>query len=334
MDTQRRTKIVATLGPATDDPSVIAGMVAGRARCGAHQFLARHARIAAPPRRDGARGRARRPAATSACWPIWPDPRSASRVFARARCSWPRAPRSRSIRRSIPRPAPQTRSAAPTRTCPPTCTPGDTLLLSDGQIVLEVEKVVGTRIACVVRSGGELSNRKGVNRQGGGISAPALTEKDLDDIRLAAELGIDYLAVSFARDADDIRRAQSELRKLARRGARGRQDRAARGARQSRRHPVGDRRGHGGARRSRRRDGLCRAHRTAEDHHPPVAGAQSRGDHGHADDGIDDPESDSDARRGQRRRQRGARRHRCGDAVGRDRGRQVSRSRPCRRWPM
>jgi pyruvate kinase len=79
--------------------------------------------------------------------------------------------------------------------------------------VIEVEKVIGTRISGVVRSGGELSNRKGVNRQGGGISAPALTEKDLEDIRLAAEIGIDYLAVSFARDADDIRRAQSELRK-------------------------------------------------------------------------------------------------------------------------
>jgi pyruvate kinase len=76
-----------------------------------------------------------------------------------------------------------------------------------------VEKVQGTRISGVVRSGGELSNRKGVNRQGGGISAPAVTEKDLEDIRLAAEIGIDYLAVSFARDADDIRRAQSELRK-------------------------------------------------------------------------------------------------------------------------
>ena len=98
---------------------------------------------------------------------------------------------------------------------------GDTLLLADGQIVIEVEKVIGTRISGVVRSGGELSNRKGVNRQGGGISAPALTEKDLEDIRLAAEIGIDYLAVSFARDADDIRRAQSELRKLARRGTRG-----------------------------------------------------------------------------------------------------------------
>ena len=68
---------------------------------------------------------------------------------------------------------------------------GDTLLLDDGQIVLEVERVVGTRIECVVRVGGELSNRKGLNRQGGGLSAPALTDKDLEDIQLAAEIGVD-----------------------------------------------------------------------------------------------------------------------------------------------
>jgi pyruvate kinase len=90
---------------------------------------------------------------------------------------------------------------------------GDVLLLNDGQIVLGVDKVQGSRIQCTVRVGGELSNRKGLNRQGGGISAPALTEKDLEDIRIAAELGVDYLAVSFCRDADDIRRAQSEMRK-------------------------------------------------------------------------------------------------------------------------
>src|SRR5262249_51182434 len=68
-----------------------------------------------------------------------------------------------------------------------------------------------TRIECVVRVGGELSNRKGLNRQGGGLSAPALTERDLADIQFAVELGIDYLAVSFARDADDMRRAQQAL---------------------------------------------------------------------------------------------------------------------------
>jgi pyruvate kinase len=86
------------------------------------------------------------------------------------------------------------------------------LLLADGQIVLDVEKVEGTRIDCCVRAGGELSDRKGLNRQGGGISAPALSEKDRDDIRFAAEHRVDYVAVSFARDAADVQLARSLLR--------------------------------------------------------------------------------------------------------------------------
>jgi pyruvate kinase len=90
---------------------------------------------------------------------------------------------------------------------------GDVLLLADGYIVLEVLSVVGTRIECVTRAGGELSNRKGLNKQGGGLSASALTEKDFEYIQLAAEMGVDYLAVSFPRDATDIRRAAAELRK-------------------------------------------------------------------------------------------------------------------------
>ena len=65
---------------------------------------------------------------------------------------------------------------------------GDTLLLADGYIVLEVTAVKGTRIETITRAGGELSNRKGLNKQGGGLSAPALTEKDLEYIQLAAEM--------------------------------------------------------------------------------------------------------------------------------------------------
>jgi len=90
---------------------------------------------------------------------------------------------------------------------------GDTLLLADGYIVLEVTSVKGTRIETITRAGGELSNRKGLNKQGGGLSAPALTEKDLEYIQLAAEMRVDFLAVSFARDAADIRRAKAELAK-------------------------------------------------------------------------------------------------------------------------
>jgi pyruvate kinase len=89
---------------------------------------------------------------------------------------------------------------------------GDTLLLNDGQIVLDVTAVAGTRIETRVRVGGTLSDRKGLNRQGGGISAPALSDRDREDIVFAAEEGIDYVAVSFAREAADIEEARTLLR--------------------------------------------------------------------------------------------------------------------------
>jgi len=89
---------------------------------------------------------------------------------------------------------------------------GDTLLLNDGLIVLEVTAVNGTRIDTKVIAGGELSNRKGVNRKGGGISAPALTDKDFEDIRFASAQGLDYLALSFVRDAADINKARELLK--------------------------------------------------------------------------------------------------------------------------
>ena len=88
---------------------------------------------------------------------------------------------------------------------------GDVLLLDDGQIALSVESVSGTRINCIVKIGGTLSDKKGINRQGGGMSAPALTEKDLEDLRRAAEEEIDWIAVSFVRDQDDINRARQVL---------------------------------------------------------------------------------------------------------------------------
>lgn len=85
---------------------------------------------------------------------------------------------------------------------------GDTLLLDDGRIVFWVENVEGAEVHCKVVVGGALSDRKGINLQGGGLSAPALTEKDRNDIKLAAELKADYLAVSFPRTAEDVNEAR------------------------------------------------------------------------------------------------------------------------------
>lgn len=85
---------------------------------------------------------------------------------------------------------------------------GDVLLLNDGLISLRVIAVKGTAVTCEVGNAGVLSNSKGLNRQGGGLSAAALTEKDYRDIVLAAELDVDYLAVSFPRDAADVQEAR------------------------------------------------------------------------------------------------------------------------------
>ncbi len=84
------------------------------------------------------------------------------------------------------------------------CRVGDELLLDDGRIVLRVTAVEDGQVRTQVEEGGELSDRKGVNRRGGGLSAPTLTDKDRADIRVAAELGVEFVAVSFVRQGSDI----------------------------------------------------------------------------------------------------------------------------------
>jgi pyruvate kinase len=81
---------------------------------------------------------------------------------------------------------------------------GDTLLLNDGRMTMRVDQVTDRSIACTVTMGGVLSDRKGINRQGGGLSAPALTAKDMEDIKTAVAFSADFLAVSFPKVASDI----------------------------------------------------------------------------------------------------------------------------------
>ncbi|HYF18687.1 MAG TPA: pyruvate kinase, partial [Ramlibacter sp.] len=85
---------------------------------------------------------------------------------------------------------------------------GDTLLLNDGLIVLMVDAVRGEQVHTTVKLGGELSNNKGINKQGGGLSAPALTAKDMEDIRTAMSFQADYVAVSFPKTATDMEMAR------------------------------------------------------------------------------------------------------------------------------
>jgi pyruvate kinase len=212
MDTLRRTKIVATLGPATDNPEVVAGMIAAGldvARVNFSHGTRDSQRKRIELLRSGARAAGRHIGILADL----AGPKIRIESFREGKVQLAEGAPFALDTALDPDAGTIEEVGCAYKELPSDVHSGDTLLLNDGQIALEVEKVAGSRISTVVRTGGELSNRKGVNRQGGGISAPALTEKDLQDIQLIAELGIDYLAVSFARDADDIRRAQSELRR-------------------------------------------------------------------------------------------------------------------------
>jgi len=86
---------------------------------------------------------------------------------------------------------------------------GDVLLLDDGRVQLKVTAIEGSRVITEVIIGGPLSNNKGINKQGGGLTADALTDKDKADILTAAEIGVEYLAVSFPRNGDEMRYARN-----------------------------------------------------------------------------------------------------------------------------
>jgi len=90
--------------------------------------------------------------------------------------------------------------------------PNDVLLLDDGKIVLDAKQVIGNRIITIVRHGGVLSNNKGINKQGGGLTAPPLTSKDIEDINTAVEMRADYLAVSFPKSGADMYMARELMR--------------------------------------------------------------------------------------------------------------------------
>lgn len=215
---QRRTKIVTTLGPSTDDPQVLEAMI----RAGAdvvrvnfsHGRGEDHARRIAMVREAEARA--------GRFIGILGDlsgPKIRIERFAQGPVTLVEgAPFALDVSLD-PGAGSETAVGVAYKDLPRDVKGGDVLLLNDGQLVLDVERVVGPRIHTRVRIGGELSNQKGINRQGGGLSAGALTDKDREDIKAAAGFGIDYVAVSFARDAADIREARTLL---ARAGGEGR----------------------------------------------------------------------------------------------------------------
>ena len=203
------------------------------------------------------------------------------------------------------------------------------LLLDDGLIRLDVrDGAKAPRIVTRVELGGVLSNNKGINRQGGGLTAPALTAKDMDDMKTAAKIKADYLAVSFPKSKADMYMARELLRAAGGQAFLIAKIERAEAITALEEIIEASRRHHGRARRPGGRSGQRHGAGAAEADDPARARAQQAHHHRDADDGVDDLEPGADARRGLRRRQRGARRHRRGHALGRDRRRAVSRSRP------
>jgi pyruvate kinase len=203
--------------------------------------------------------------------------------------------------------------------------PGDTLLLDDGLIALLVENIRGTEIHARVSIGGQLSDRKGINRMGGGLSVGALTDKDREDIVLAAELGADFLAVSFPSTAEDM----NEARRLARAAGCG----AALVAKIERAEAIQNL-----AEIIEASDVvmIARGDLGVEIGDAELPGLQKKivrealarnraGDHRNPDDAKHGGVADSDARRGAGRGQCGHRWHGCGDAVAGNRVRSPSR---------
>jgi pyruvate kinase len=207
----RRTKIVATLGPATDDLEVLTQMM--RSGLDVVRLNASHGTVEDRRRRlSEVREAARR---ADRCVGVLLDlsgPKIRIECFRDGRVQLSEGAPFTLDTALDPRAGSAAAVGVAYKNLPRDVAPGDTLLLNDGQIVLDVERVGATAIDTRVRVGGELSDRKGLNRQGGGISAPALSERDRDDIRFAAEEGVDYVAVSFAREAADIEEARGLLR--------------------------------------------------------------------------------------------------------------------------
>lgn len=207
----RRTKIVATLGPATDDLEILTDMI--RAGLDVVRLNASHGTVADRRRRlASARQAAHR---ADRCVGVLLDlggPKIRIDCFREGRVELAEGQPFTLDTALEPTAGTIERVGVAYKELPRDVAAGDTLLLADGQIVLDVKSVGKTTIETLVRVGGVLSDRKGLNRQGGGISAPAISDRDREDIRFVAEEGVDYMAVSFARDAADIEQARSLVR--------------------------------------------------------------------------------------------------------------------------
>lgn len=207
----RRTKIVATLGPATDDPKALDGIIEAGVDVVRINFS--HGNADEHRRRVGlVRNRATAHGRQVGVLADLQGPKIRIEKFQNGKITLAEGDRFILDARCGTTDGNQERVGLTYKELPNDVNRGDTLLLDDGRIVLWVEKVDGPEIICKAVVGGALSNNKGINRQGGGLSAAALTDKDRADIKVAAELEADYIAISFPRCAADVNLARDLLR--------------------------------------------------------------------------------------------------------------------------
>ncbi|HEX5756680.1 MAG TPA: pyruvate kinase [Arenimonas sp.] len=207
----RRTKILATLGPATDAPGVLDGLV--RAGVNVVRMNFSHG----TPEQHAARVQAVREASQRQGREVGiladlQGPKIRIEKFAAGKVQLKAGQRFTLVCRADAPDGDATQVGMSYLGLVNDVHPGDTLLLDDGLMAVQVLSVEGELIHTEVLTDGELSNRKGLNRLGGGLGLDALTEQDKEHIRIAASLGVDFIAVSFCRSAADMEEARALAR--------------------------------------------------------------------------------------------------------------------------
>jgi len=210
-DHRRRTKIVATLGPATDAPGVLDALL------GAGVDLVRLNFSHGDPAEQQARAQAVRDAAQRVGVEVGiladlPGPKIRIERFAGGRVQLQAGARFDLVASADAPPGDAGQVGVSYLGLPDDLRAGDTLLLDDGMMQLRVERIEGERIVTSVLNDGTLSDRKGLNRLGGGLSLGALTDRDRELIAVAASIGAEFIAVSFCRNAADMEEARAIAR--------------------------------------------------------------------------------------------------------------------------
>lgn len=208
---RRRTKILATLGPATDAPGVLDALL--RAGVDVVRLNFSHGDPSGQlARADAVRAAAGRVGTEVGILVDLPGPKIRIEKFANDKVRLRAGDTFTLIAREDAPLGDETQVGVSYLGLPGDVAPGDTLLLDDGVVQLQVTAVEGDRIVTTVLNDSELSNRKGLNKLGGGLSLGALTERDRELISVAAQLRADFIAVSFCRNAEDMQEARRVAR--------------------------------------------------------------------------------------------------------------------------